>query len=439
MELLWNKLVPNLSGNKGQGDSRTQYEKDYDRVVFLQGFRRLAGKTQVHPFSHNDHIHTRLSHSLEVSIVGRSIVKKLFEMKVIQDVNQEDCVNIVMTAGIGHDMGNPPLGHVGEDAIGKWIVSHGADLKGLGISNDYVETYSSYDGNAQNFHLFNTQEYLNEKKLNKATLASFVKYPWASSKEKHKSGYFIEDKDLFQKCFESLGLKNEDEGEFNGKYARHPLSYVMEAADDICYSLMDIDDAHEMGYKCTDTKIKDLVKTIFSDYNEDEDAFAFLREKRGDVIEKAVDAVAKSFSDNKDYIMHGNVATSAYDPDKNKDLLKMGKSSEILQLIDLLKSFAANNIFKQRDKVVYETACYSIIHSIFDAWLKAYEEFKGEECGCKYDKLSVQSKKVFELMNMSKQVKEGDKALVQIVDYVSGMTDRYAKFVADTLTGRVAI
>lgn len=421
----WEDYVPTP---KTDIDGRDEYEKDYDKIIFSQCFRRLSGKTQVHPFSHNDHVHTRLSHSLEVSIVGRSIVKELVLLNVIPPKKEQDCIKIVMSAGIAHDMGNPPLGHTGEDAIGSWVKSHSDELVKLKISQDCVNTYFSYDGNAQNFHIFNNLEYFEEKGLSYATTAALVKYPKISSDKNPKAGFFKADQDKFDEVFDALKLKK------NGFPFRHPLSYVMEAADDICYSMMDVDDAYEMGIHGNTTKIQDIAETELGISKNSDNIFGEIRAKRGILTSKAVKGAAEAFKKNLHYIMDGNVSDFAGEPVPNdkKDLIVMGKdSNDALKLISLLKKFAAENVFGQRDKVVYETACYSIIGTIFDSWLKAYSEYKQENP-------SLQSKKVFSLMNLDDS-KRDDEALIQIIDYVSGMTDRFAKFTADTLSGRLSV
>lgn len=421
-KLKWEKLIPK-SPNK---NDRSLYEKDYDRIIFAQCFRRLAGKTQVHPFAHSDHIHTRLSHSLEVSIVGRSIIKEIFKKHIINDEYKQDCINIIMAVGLAHDMGNPPFGHIGEDSISSWIRENKKTLLKHQFSEDFIDSYSSYDGNAQNFHLFCSTEYFDKKQLSPATLASLVKYPWISQKDKPKSGFFPNEHNIFKKCFKKLGL------EIDSRYARHPLSYILEAADDICYSIMDVDDAYEMGINGDTKKINKHIKNVFG--KTAKNTLGQIRENRGEFIEKAVKAVAKAFSDNIQYIMNGNVATKDYSPLK-KDLIIMGGSDSTLQLVAELKKFAQQNIFSQRDKVVAETACYNIISTILDAWLKSFSAY--HEAEYNYEQMPTQAKKFFSLINIGKGIKKGDEGLIQIIDYVSGMTDRYAKFIADTISGRI--
>lgn len=438
IKLEWKTLVP-----KTEQDKRNVYQKDYDRIVFSQCFRRLAGKTQVHPFAQSDHIHTRLSHSMEVSIVGRSIMQKIFEMDVIdvpcnykRERFENDCINIVMAAGLAHDMGNPPFGHVGEDAIASWVKRNKPKLQQCGIDADYTESYSSYDGNAQNFHIFQTAEYFVDKKLSFVTLASFVKYPWVCNGKEKKGGCFKNEEAAFNDVFEKLGLKQ------NTGYSRHPLSYIMEAADDICYGIMDIDDAYEMGITGDTTEIVADIKKVIAlakkkeiDFDEKK-PFEFIRKERGFLIELAVDAVAKAFKEKYSYIMKGNVATKKYknDPKSLKDLIAMKADEPVLALISDMKTFAKDNVFKDRNKVKAESACYNIINTILDRWLFAFldlTEAKG------YENASDQSKKIFQLMNMNDHAKLKDEGLIQVIDFVSGMTDRYAKEMANVFTGNI--
>ena len=440
-KLDWEKLVLNTNQ-----DERGVYQKDYDRIVFSQCFRRLAGKTQVHPFANSDHIHTRLSHSMEVSVVGRSIMQKVFEKNVIESPYEKerfekDCINIIMAAGLAHDMGNPPFGHVGEDAISSWIKRNGEKIKDCKIGAEYVESYSSYDGNAQNFHIFQTAEYFNEKKLSLPTLASFVKYPWACCTMQKKGGCFKNEEAVFEKIFENLGLKSSEK-----KYSRHPLSYVMEAADDICYGIMDVDDAYEMGISGDTTEIVDCLsevvksaqeKKLKTNINFDEKKpLEFIRDERGLLIELAVEAVAMAFYENYSYIMEGNVATKKYsDAQKSyKDLIAMNIDAPILKLISKMKDFARDNIFKDRNKIKAESACYNIINTILDNWLFAFEDLTQSES---YEKISNQSKKIFQLMNMEEKAEKKEKGLVQVIDFVSGMTDRYAREMANVFSGNI--
>ena len=140
-------------------DGRCIAEKDYDKIIFSQAFRRMSRKTQVHPLAVNDHVHNRMIHSLEVANVGRSIVYN------IQNRNGLDkllAAKYVMAAGIGHDFGNPPFGHLGENAISKWVIENSETIEACGISKSVIDTYRSYDGNPQNFHLFASAEYFNK-------------------------------------------------------------------------------------------------------------------------------------------------------------------------------------------------------------------------------------------------------------------------------------
>ncbi|WP_405341328.1 dGTP triphosphohydrolase [Fibrobacter sp.] len=435
--LEWKKLVP-----KSDKDKRNSYQKDYDKIVFSQCFRRLAGKTQVHPFAQSDHVHTRLSHSMEVSIVGRSIMQKIFEMNFIdhpykKEQFENDCINIVMAAGLAHDMGNPPFGHVGEDAIASWVKRNTDELKKCEINAEYIKSYSSYDGNAQNFHIFQTLEYFGEKNLSSSTLASFVKYPWVCDEMKKKGGCFKNEEETFKSIFEKLGLKHES------GFSRHPLSYIMEAADDICYGIMDVDDAYEMGIVGDTAEIAANIKELkavakvgkqkeFSKNN----PLEFIRKERGLLIESAVDAVAKAFKDKYSYVMSGNVATKKYKDNVGlfKDLIAMNEGNPVLKLISNMKKYARDNVFIDRNKVKAESACYNIINTILDNWLFAFKDFAEAK---KYDDISNQSKKIFQLMNMNDRVEKKEKGLVQVIDFVSGMTDRYAKEMANVFSGNI--
>jgi dGTPase len=422
--LQWDLL---LETDTIKAHERSNFEKDYDRIIFSQAFRRLARKTQVHPLAVNDHVHNRMSHSLEVSIVGRSIVNTLVSEGIIPQEYSSSCATIVMAAGLGHDMGNPPFGHIGEQAIAKWVKANAIRLVNLHVDQCIINTYNSYDGNAQNFHIFTSFEYFKEKPLSCPTKATLVKYPIESSPESNKSGYFYFDRIGFEECFKKLGLYIDD------RYVRHPLSFIMEAADDICYSIMDIDDAIEMGFLHTGGKeFIEIVESIFgaSLKNGHESAF---RMNRGEIIDKAIKAIVTTYKDNIDLIMNGAV------PNRT-DLIKLGEVHPILNSIKLFKYLAKKQIFKHRRKVKFEAASFVIISKILDHWLTAFEDY--HKCDWDFEKCDSDTKKIFELFEMYEPSNDGipmtkEYGLIQAIDYIGGMTDRYANELAQSLSGNI--
>lgn len=189
MEMQWDKLLTSkrlgITDKSGDG-IRTEYYRDYDRIVFSASFRRLARKTQVHPLSFNDHIHNRLTHSIEVSSVGRSLglaVGLKIEDKLPSDITAVDFASIIQAACVAHDIGNPPFGHAGEYAIRQWF-SENINLIDESLSDAQKQDLMSFEGNAQGFRIVSQLE--NHYKdgglrLTFATLGALIKYPWESS------------------------------------------------------------------------------------------------------------------------------------------------------------------------------------------------------------------------------------------------------------------
>ena len=233
---------------------RSPFHKDHDRIIFSGAFRRLGRKTQVHPVTSNDHIHTRLTHSLEVSCVGRSLgmrVGETLRSALPEWCDPADLGMVVQSACLAHDIGNPPFGHSGEDAIRNWF-QQAADRCWLDdMSEAERRDFLSFEGNAQGFRVLTQLEYHQfdgGTRLTHATLGTFLKYPWTARHadslgyKKHKFGCYQSELPLLQGIAQKLGLPQlEDE-----RWARHPLVYLMEAADDICYALIDLEDGLEM-------------------------------------------------------------------------------------------------------------------------------------------------------------------------------------------------
>ena len=238
-------------------ENRSEFQRDYDRLIFSAPFRRLQNKTQVFPLPGSVFVHNRLTHSLEVASVGRSlgddVAKALLERHPeLQDSFLPEIGSIVSAACLAHDLGNPPFGHSGEKAIstffseGKGVRLKEKQPNGEQLSPMEWEDLTHFEGNANAFRIL-THQFEGRRKggfvLTYTTLASIVKYPFSSSlaRTKSKFGFFVSEEESFQKIATELGLTLLNEHPL--KYARHPLVYLVEAADDICYQMMDIEDA----------------------------------------------------------------------------------------------------------------------------------------------------------------------------------------------------
>lgn len=248
-------------------EGRSKFDQDYDRIVFSSAFRRLQDKTQVFPLSQSDYTRTRLTHSVEVSCVGRSLGQmagKILQKEGVlkqDDLTYGDIGTIVAAACLAHDIGNPPFGHSGEKAIQQWArtkfrgtTSGELNLNDLIPDRSQQEDFLSFEGNAQSFRIHSklqARERRGGLRLTLATIGAMTKYPRPSLIEEalkdkdvslKKCGYFQDDAPLAVEAFRGLGLIEKSSGVFQ----RHPLVFLVEAADDICYAIIDIEDAHQL-------------------------------------------------------------------------------------------------------------------------------------------------------------------------------------------------
>lgn len=255
---------------------RSDFQRDYDRLIFSSPFRRLQNKTQVFPLPGSIFVHNRLTHSLEVSSVGRSMAREAW-LRMSERYGPansassglEHIPDIVATACLAHDLGNPPFGHSGERTISSWF----GEGPGMALREKLTEAqwadFASFEGNANSFRLL-THKFCGRREggfaMTYSSLAAIVKYPWNSlhSGNKRKFGFFTSEEENFRKVAAELGVPEIEQGVF----ARHPLVYLTEAADDICYQVMDIEDAHRLSILSTD-EVKQLFLRFFNDTNAD--------------------------------------------------------------------------------------------------------------------------------------------------------------------------
>lgn len=308
--------------------SRSDFQRDYDRLVFSSPFRRLQNKTQVFPLPGSIFVHNRLTHSIEVACVGRSLANDIAAelRKRHPDIPSEtfDAMGEIVAAGcLAHDLGNPPFGHSGEKAIGTFF-SEGAgrDLEPELTPQQWSDLIH-FEGNANSLRVL-THQFRGRRPggfaMTYSTLASIVKYPYDSSLagEKGKFGFFTSERECFTGIAEHLGLKRLPSPEGTLRYARHPLVYIVEAADDICYEIMDIEDAHKLKILSTETVI-DLLLAFFKpersehiiermQYVEDpNEKVAYLRSCAVGVL---VNCCRQAFLDNEAAILDGSFSGS---------------------------------------------------------------------------------------------------------------------------------
>lgn len=412
---------------------RTDYQRDYDRLIFSAPFRRLQNKTQVFPLPGSVFVHNRLTHSLEVSCVGRSIGaivgRKLRAKYSDSPADFEEIDAVVAAACLAHDLGNPPFGHSGEKAIATYFSEgNGQSLEAKVKEIDgRWEDFTNFEGNANSIRLL-IHQFAGRRKggfvMTYSTLASIVKYPFSSecANGKGKFGFFKSEEESYEKIANELGLKKLQD--YPAKYSRHPLVYLVEAADDICYQIMDIEDAHKLNLISTEKtfelllnffspdrqkKIKDNME-IVSDVNEQ---IAYLRSS---VIGVLVNECASVFVENESEFLDGTF----------NGALISNVSESVGVAYKECSSFAFSKIYKSKDVLDIELAGYRIIGFLLDIFIRAIEEPDQA-----YSKLI--------LNRVPEQYEVHDKSLyiriMAILDYISGMTDVYALDIYRKITG----
>jgi len=404
-------------------DPRTPFEQDHDRIIFSAPFRRLARKTQVHPMASNDHIHNRLTHSVEVASVGRAFAGKLAawsaERSNWPDLEAADLSWILQSACLIHDLGNPPFGHAGENVIRTWAEDH--DQKLFPPGRDYGAAgreaarrdWHFFEGNAQGFRLAARSDnpaagYL---RLTWATLGAALKYPWLSTDDRAdtggKHGVYSLESAVFERLVQGLGLRAGD-----GTVCRHPLSLLTEAADDICYRVLDLEDAVEMGI-CSEREVKDL----FLDVTREAYDWMPIAQLRGQVIKELIGEAWDVFTADEAAIMAGA---------RTRDL-KADFSPEARKTLETISEIY-ERIFAERRKVASELGAYKVLGRILTAFAKTIHSI---DAAPTYERIHFLSKRCIDLSwgrphveaNMDRNYAWW---LGQLMDFVSGLTDNYA-------------
>lgn len=362
-----------------EDETRLSFDMDYDRVVFSSAFRSLQDKTQVIPLSKTGFVHTRLTHSIEVSVVGRSLGRSvgkhlLAKYPHLRELGYQtnDFGAIVAAAAVAHDIGNPPFGHSGEKAIGEFFqYKKGAELKSLFTAKQYADL-CNFEGNANGFRILNETRMGVEGglRLTYATLGAFTKYPKESlpvqptnNVEDKKYGFFQEDKAFFKEVAERLGLKSNSNND-DLRYARHPLAFLVEAADDICYTIIDFEDGINLGLIPEPLALEYMEGIIQGRINRNkyeqlqtkEERIAYLRAVAiGTLIQEATDI----FLANEAAILQG---------DFHQSLLKL---SQYKAQIDKIISYSVQHIYQSDEVVEKEVQGYVILQHLLDIFFTA--------------------------------------------------------------------
>jgi len=440
---MWKKLlskkrfysIDNINVDSNEDFFRTSFHKDYDRLIFSNAFRRLAKKTQVHPLSKNDHVHNRLTHSLEVASVGRSLglsAGKMLKDKG-HDIDPYDIAYIIQTACLAHDIGNPPFGHAGEEVIKEWFKEHENQELLKSLSKEQHSDLQHLDGNAQSFRIVTQLEnnlFSGGMNLSFATLGTLVKYPYSSSHckmiGKSKFNYFHSEEEFFELLFTELGLKIG-----GGRYKRHPLSYLMEAADDICYGLLDLQDAIELKIISLDD-----VEPVFNLLCGEKLRQKVYSNSNCSDTQKVSRLVAKAMNELvlEAMVVFENKLEIIESENQPQDLIEFFLNDKLKQGILNAKKLASDKVFNETRKVELELGAYNIIETILDHLIRATYEFYNLE---ENEALSFRNKRVLALMGDNKPLKTQSlfEMYQRVVDYLVGMTDNHARHVANQLNG----
>ncbi|WP_199269751.1 deoxyguanosinetriphosphate triphosphohydrolase [Mucilaginibacter lacusdianchii] len=430
----WEKLISakrwgvQNSDIQDQDKARSQFQRDYDRLIFSSPFRRLQNKTQVFPLPGSVFVHNRLTHSLEVASVGRSLGTIFYNnlKKQEPDVDKRlplisEVGNIVAAACLAHDMGNPAFGHSGESAMSRYFTDGDGTKYKADLTDEQWHDVIHFEGNANAFRIL-THPFTGKGNgafaLTYATLASIVKYPCAAiaghvkgNIHQKKYGFFQSEQASFQAMADELGMIQTQNNPLI--YKRHPLVYLVEAADDICYSIIDLEDAHRLKILSYD-KIKELLLPICNSTRlepwlesefEDEDAKVGLL--RAKAINNLITATSLIFMDNQNVILDGGFNMGL------TDALEEPFAAPWKEISDISKK----KIYNYQSVVQIEVAGYKVMGGLLEEFIPAL-----------INNSSNYDKKLVELIPKQFITLDTDlySKIQSVLDFVSGMTDLYA-------------
>ncbi|MEE9405755.1 MAG: dNTP triphosphohydrolase [Algisphaera sp.] len=407
---------------------RSPFETDHDRIVYSAPFRRLARKTQVHPLAPNDQVHNRLTHSIEVASVGRSLARRLGAFLIERNElpkhrTADDVVWAVQAACLAHDLGNPPFGHAGEYAVREWVSSHPDRLfhdvpqdHPLHVPDDLKRDWQHFEGNAQGFRLgARTDLHGTYLRLTDATLGALVKYPWTADDSRADSGKFnvyASERELFHAAWKRMELQPS---------ARHPLSFLTEAADDICYRLIDMEDGVEVGL-LDQSRVRDCFNALLDQPKND----APLGQLRAAAIGRLIEECWIVFKNDYPAIRAGT---------RSDDLKSSLTGPTASALAELKKLY--QDLFADRNKTATELGAYKSLGRIVYALGRACSRLVEDG---KYNPESYVAKRTLDLawgrdFAVAHQHETYAWWLRQIMDYVSGLTDNYTRQLSREIEG----
>jgi dGTPase len=432
-QLLTNKRLGRES-DPPSTDVRSEFQRDADRIIYSSAFRRMQDKTQVFPLAESDYVRTRLTHSLEVAAVGRSLgtlagaVAKRKEEGTF-DIAPAEFGNVVAAACLGHDIGNPPFGHSGEDAIREWFVHRGASYLSDLTASDATD-FRMFEGNAQGFRILTRLQHPERTggmQVTCATLAAFTKYPRRSLLEgrkpsknvsEKKFGFVGADAELFRSVAENVGLIPK----CPGAWCRHPLAFLVEAADDICYRIIDLEDACRVGcvpFEDAESLLMLIVAggakgQIDFGYGEIDDDRSKLEYLRALAINNLIYAVIDAFEENYAAIMNGTFES---------ELITLSKFATKIEEIEEAE---AQYVYSAQQVVQIETAGFEVLSGLLDRFVPAL--FAG-------GKLKSHEKTLQLVPRQYRNEGSAYERLLAAADLVSGMTDSHALRLYRRMTG----
>jgi dGTPase len=443
----------------GTADTRAAYDavrnsfvRDYDRIIFSSAFRRLQNKTQVFPLPGAVFVHNRLTHSLEVSSIGRSLGKAVGEQIArsqgnndiaFQDFYRYELPSVIAAACLAHDIGNPPFGHSGENAIRTFFNELDGEMRRViedNLTDNQRKDFEWFEGNSNALrvltHSFNEDE-PGGFRLTYTTLAAIIKYPSCSAEgfnknsgliATKKSGFFDSEIEAYERIAESMDIpRNEN---FSMVYCRHPFVYLTEAADDICYRIVDIEDAHRLNI-ITLAKLQELFLPFF-EAEQDYYGIDYVRSKLAGIkddngkaqyirarwIGLMIDKITEAFANHEQELLAGNLETDLLGclPEKDRALIKN------------INDFSVQHIYNYRSVVEIEIAGYNVIGGLLKEFVGAVIDPSGSKAA-----------KLLKLIPAQFEVKKGADNLYcniqSVVDYIAGMTDLYAIDMFRKITG----
>ena len=435
-QLISNKRFGQEHKHAERHDDRSEFKRDYDRLIFSSAFRRLQNKTQVFPLPGSIFVHNRLTHSLEVASVGMSIGNDI-SRRVIQKRSElketlvEEIGTIVSAACLAHDLGNPPFGHSGEKAIQTFFSEGpGQKIKSM-VSSEFWDDITHFEGNANAFRIL-THRFKGRRQggfvMTYSMLASIVKYPFASSLAGNhgKFGFFASEAESYRKIADELGIFCKSAPGEPLKYARHPLVYMVEAADDICYEIMDIEDSHKLkilsfaetehlllSFFDEDIQQKIRQRIIDEELSDENEKVVYMR---ASVIGKLENECVAAFLAHEEEILAGTFEGSLIDHISERQKKAYKECEKI----------SYSKIYQSKPVLDIELSGYQIMATLMEVFVEAavnpsrfYSKQLLRRVSSQYD---------IENENLEERI-------MAVIDYISGMTDIYALDIYQKING----